>query len=349
MSRSSQTDLTAGETAAVIVTYGDRVHLLEQVLTAVSEISIGTIVVVSNGCAAEVHARIKSLLSSLPGVSELVHLSKNTGSAGGFRAGLEKVKSLARQINFVWLLDDDNRPFRDSFKRLQLAHDYLGRDPDNLLLSLRASRAEYRMAAECLKKVEIRRNSYLGFSLSERLLRPLISKRPPYLSSYAAPIIQIGYAPYGGLLFSKQWLSRIAPPNDKFFLYSDDHEFTLRARAAGGRIYLCAESQLEDLEESWNNIPSPIPPLLKEDADPTRIYHFVRNRSHIEASLRPSAVVHRANMLAFLWWGSLKAVLIERKPHVVLKRLRLILDATREGHRGSFLQDRTTAASDDGI
>src|SRR5690349_19616129 len=98
---------------AVVVTWNRR-ELLEEALAALRAQThpCAAIVVVDNASTdgtAEVLAERHADL-------ELVHLTTNTGGAGGFAAGMER--ALTHEPDLVWLLDDDTVPTDSAAERL---------------------------------------------------------------------------------------------------------------------------------------------------------------------------------------------------------------------------------------
>ncbi|MFN3315563.1 MAG: glycosyltransferase, partial [Raineya sp.] len=91
---------------AVTVTYGNRFHLLEKLLNALQEIAVSEVVIVSNGSSQESSEALKKYLESYNKKFYLLELPNNTGSAGGFRLGIET--ALKGECDFIWILDDDN-------------------------------------------------------------------------------------------------------------------------------------------------------------------------------------------------------------------------------------------------
>lgn len=90
----------------VTVTYGDRRAFLRQVLDELLRQGVGKVVVVDNGA----HWAVKDELEAAYGTFvDVVVMGRNTGSAGGYAAGVRYALKL-RWAQYLWLLDDDNRP-----------------------------------------------------------------------------------------------------------------------------------------------------------------------------------------------------------------------------------------------
>ncbi len=85
----------------VIVTYGDRFHLLSQVIDALLKEGIDKIVIIDNGSSANTQTGLKKYSSDL-----LMHrFEENKGTAIAFKTGI--VKALETGCEFIWLMDDD--------------------------------------------------------------------------------------------------------------------------------------------------------------------------------------------------------------------------------------------------
>ncbi len=101
---------------AVVVTWNRR-GLLVEALAALAAQSLPpvAVVVVDNAST----DGTTELLRSDYGHLELVHLTANTGGAGGFAAGIERALTCAPDL--VWLLDDDTIPTESAAERLVTA------------------------------------------------------------------------------------------------------------------------------------------------------------------------------------------------------------------------------------
>jgi GT2 family glycosyltransferase len=98
---------------AVVVTWNRRDLLMES-LAAVRGQTLAPrqVVVVDNASADGTTELLRSDYADL----EVVHLSANTGGAGGFAAGIERALTL--EPDLVWLLDDDTVPTPTAVERL---------------------------------------------------------------------------------------------------------------------------------------------------------------------------------------------------------------------------------------
>ena len=89
---------------AITVTYGQRWHLVSQVLLELLKHheSIDHIVVVDNGSLEPIAQRVEE--SGWNSKISVVRLPENVGSAGGFAAGIER--AMQSNADMFWLLDE---------------------------------------------------------------------------------------------------------------------------------------------------------------------------------------------------------------------------------------------------
>lgn len=59
------------------------------------------------------------------------------------------------------------------------------------------------------------------------------------------------YAPYGGMFFHRRMIDLIGYPQENFFVYADDSEYTHRITKKGGQIWLIPASQIADVDTSY--------------------------------------------------------------------------------------------------
>jgi len=241
----------ASATTLVTVTYGDRVHYLEELLRRAFDVEcLSQAVIVSNASRSNLAALEEKWGSRVL----VVRLAENTGSANGYAVGIQA--ALDNGARYLWLMDDDNAPkpgalgvLHQELTRLaaQVGRDYaavLGFRPDH--------QADIASGIAASKAVPLRSSFFcfhyrqIPFKIWRRVRR---KKRLP-----ARPLarVRLPYAPYGGLLAARQLFERIGLPKREFVLYADDTEYTYRITSGGGVVELITAAELEDLEGSWN-------------------------------------------------------------------------------------------------
>ena len=121
------------------------------------------------------------------------------------------------------------------------------------LLSFRPDREQYKQAIleNNPNLVLGRKNSFSGFHLNQKISKFFSQKA---LLDKTKVIGEIAYAPYGGLFFHKTIVDEIGYPNEDYFLYSDDHDWSYRITMANKKIYLVSNSVIEDIDTSWGLI-----------------------------------------------------------------------------------------------
>lgn len=319
--------------AAVIVTYGDRWKWLEKVLLRVSSLTpIKKIIVVNNGSNIDIAGKIGSLRRQIKVISN----QENLGSASGIKTGLKDALE-SEDIEFVWTLDDDNLPAEDALEKLLVAYDFLGSNWYNAILSLRKGRREYELAAERGKEISIRTDSFLGFHLYDIVSKFLQLKGMNYKQTgeQRFPLCLVGYAPYGGLFLNRRLVEKIGFPKEDFFVYADDHEYTERIYESGGKIYLCANSTIDDIDLSWNQKKYLSHRLISVNNDLGKLYYSVRNRIYLERSRHfKNKFIYEINGFVYLFILTMIGLLKDRRPLGTFKRVRTLFRAIREGKIG---------------
>lgn len=291
----------------VIVTYANRFHLLRQVVDSLVEQQITKIIIVDNNSVEESYKRLKRLEDLFKNRLKVIYLSENTGSAGGYKRGLQEANN-CEDCDFIWLLDDDNKPEKDALNMLIDAWERVKEKHKKrriALLSLREDRKQYVMVAqgEPVEKWFGRKNSFLGFHLLA-LPTKIFSKTglrrkkngKEYMDKTAVP-----YAPYGGLFFNRELLQETGYPKEKFFLYGDDHEFTHRVSQKGGRIFLVPNSKIRDIDTSWHlqEKRGQVGTFLTGES--YRVYYTIRNRVFFEMnSLTSNKFAYNVNKFVYL-------------------------------------------------
>lgn len=236
----------------LIVTYSDRWQFLEQVITRVSTFeNVTNIVIVDNAstysvaenCARLGDQRIKVLTNA-----------DNLGSAGGYKLGLEYFK-LHTDAEFVWLLDDDNQPVAGALQELTDAWAVTtGAEDRKALFSLRPDRKQHVMIAHGadVNRFFAAKNSFMGFHLFRIPVNQYAKLKAKFAKAGSLKkMVQMPYVPYGGLFFHKKMIDLIGYPEEQFFVYADDSEYTCRITKKGGRIWLIPSSKITDVDTSY--------------------------------------------------------------------------------------------------
>lgn len=336
----------AARSCAITVTYGDRFDLLKQVIDRLMGQRFGKIIVVDNGCAPASQNQLVRLAAESGGVVEIIALGENRGSAGGYRAGLEAALADA-QCEYFWLLDDDNVPAHDAFAKLCGTYELLSKQYSAERLALYCMRDGRDWLKDVAAGVSSRdvlpkRSSFSGFHLADlhkkvaKRIFPVRSKQMDVRDG-SATSFEIPFAPYGGLFWHRSAVSAVGLPDERFFVYADDIEYTYRFTQGGGKIFLCPESFVEDVEQSWHvskKARSQFAKIMTTDSD-FRVYYALRNQTYFDSRFW---VKQRAWYVANKWAYLVIARLFSmgyRKP----ERFRLIQRAIKNGEAGELGRD----------
>jgi rhamnopyranosyl-N-acetylglucosaminyl-diphospho-decaprenol beta-1,3/1,4-galactofuranosyltransferase len=148
-------------------------------------------------------------------------LAENGGGAGGFHDGL--AWAMERGADLAWLMDDDGLPDTGCLARLleEQGLDFWGplvvdeADPGRLVFPIRLPGGT-------------------------RVVHRLADVEPAATGGRIEGIV----IPFNGVLVTRELVERIGLPRAEYFIWGDDHEYRLRAEAAGARIATVVEAQV---------------------------------------------------------------------------------------------------------
>jgi GT2 family glycosyltransferase len=317
---------------ALIVTYGDRFHLLTQVLNALKAQGVARVIVVENGSKGESGRLLSEDETKNGGWLSVVRLGANCGSAAGFASAIRAVNSIT--CDYVWILDDDNRPAPHALAALL---DYWSSEVKGrtCLASFRSNRYNYyeSFVKHGSYSIVPRLNSYAGFHLGDiwsKFLARTKAEQTESTSNDDKPVVTIA-SPYGGLFTDKTTLLSMDLPNEDWIIYMDDFDFTIRFSLTGGKIIMVPDSQLTDLEDSYY-LPSRKPLLYHSALDSKHdglAFYSLRNQVCFSTTyLVRSRNLYNLNRLLFKCMITTFAVLRGKR-----ERLKLIRRALADGEK----------------
>ncbi len=200
--------------AVVIVTY-NRADLLTRTLAGLTEQTRrpDAVIIVDN--ASTDHTQ--DVLAGITGLPlQVLTSAKNTGGAGGFHQGMRAAH--AQGFDRIWLMDDDVVPAPECLAVL-MAHD------DPCLMAVRED-----LNGRLVEK------SALRFDLRNPLaVRPKTASVEGTYADRAAmpPTVALENVAFEGFLVKREVVDAIGLPDPTFFIFYDDVDFAIRARAAG--------------------------------------------------------------------------------------------------------------------
>lgn len=290
---------------AVVVTYNRR-PLLARLLERLRELDdLDEILVVDNASTdgtgewlAQEAARDPRLLARV--------LERNTGGAGGFRAGL--AWALERGADRIWLMDDDGLP-----------------DPDCLGLLL-GHDGEFDFSGPLVVDEDD----------PERLVFPIRipgSARVVHTAGEAQAAATDGILdgvviPFNGVLLTRELVERIGLVRADYFIWGDDHEYRWRAERAGARIATITGARVR--HPSVGELGTPMAfGRTTYNHSPSDLKHYCMARNNLLNLREYKGSLHAAAFVAKTAWFY---AFTRPDPG----RLRLSARAMRDGLRGDF-------------
>ncbi len=324
--------------SVLTVTYGDRFKYLKQVIdTCLKESGIYEFIVIDNASLNK--EKIEEELLKYPDKKiKYIRLEKNTGSAGGYSKGIEYFYK--SEANFLIMFDDDNKPEDNFLEKYKEEYQNISKQKGKITLTgyrknLLASENELR------EYKEFSRNSFFGFDIFDKNILKKIYKnfinknykeKKVWLDFY-----QTNYFAYGSTMVSKEMVEKIGFPNKNFFIYSDDLDFSMRAKKIGYSFYISPYLIIEDLHLTYN--------------DHYPHFFFANNTKNYQIflSIRNSIIATKMNNshnrflfilnIIFYFFGILVLVSLRRKflfKKTDLERFNLILRAIKSGFEMDF-------------
>ena len=289
------------------VTYANRWQFLEQVLNRLLSLAqVTQVVVVNNASAYSVDDKVADLNDNRVIV---LNNEENIGSAGGYKQAIEYAYQQTN-TDMVWLLDDDNMPAVNALAGLLAKWDEIGGENNKkALYCLREDRLPHVKIArgENPARYYLVPDNFMGFSVFNILKNRGYKKDDrfgagvPYLDKVMMP-----YVPYGGLLMHRSLVEVIGYPDEKFFVYVDDSEYTYRITQSGAVIWLIPTCKVIDIDQSQgiNYQPKPFHSHLL-DLWSFRTYYAIRNRMYFYSKVairsRLFFKLNKSLYLGYLW------------------------------------------------
>jgi GT2 family glycosyltransferase len=217
------------ETVAVVVVTFNRADLLGRMLDGLAAQTHRpeTVIVVDNASTDHTREMLDAHGASAGLDIQRIHLERNTGGSGGFRAGVRAAYD--QGFDRIWLVDDDVVPAPDCLEVLM--------SQDEACVT--AVREDTR--GHLVEKAAT------DFDLSRPWsVRPKrASVETAYGERSAMPaLVEIDVVAFEGFLVRREVVAAVGLPDDSFFIFYDDVDFALRARRAGYHIWAVRDAVL---------------------------------------------------------------------------------------------------------
>lgn len=208
---------------AIVVTF-KRKELLKQVINALinQSVQLHKIIIVDNNSCDGTEQEIMHLKKMLPDGDRIIYINTgdNLGGAGGFQFGFMAAEKY--KYSHLWLMDDDLLPENNCLDNL------LKSDITGIVQPMRFNKDD-----SCAEISPIDYNLKNPFLLRAKTR----TVADIYDANEHTAIFNIHSVPFEGPLISRDVVSAIGRPNDKFFIFNDDLDYSLRAKNKGFKIY----------------------------------------------------------------------------------------------------------------
>ena len=134
----------------------------------------------------------------------------------------------------------------------------------------------------------------MGFRIQDFLKDKILNNSTQYSINY--PIVRVFHGPYGGAFFSFKVLNNIGLPDESFFVYADDHEFTNRINKLNIDQYLIFNSKLLDIDESFDR-----QGFFADGTTEYKVYYTFRNHVYLNQSHIKSNFIYLINKHIFIF------------------------------------------------
>lgn len=313
----------------VTVTYGNRFHLLKQVIESALSEGVTKVVVVDNNSILESREKLKAYEQELGSDKiKVLYLDDNYGSAGGFKRGLEEACH-DKESEYILVLDDDNLILENTMNKAKDLISYLQSLNNNFILSFYRDLREdnNRVITEGWIKGYLA-NNFCGFNFIHAVKNKFIKTRRKELIDLF-PVQPIEVTAMGGTFFHKSILEKVGYPNEDFYLYADDHDFTYRFTKSGGHIFLCSELKLKDLDSTTISDEGKDIGYFDEEFSEFKMYYQVRNHTYLSKSFMENKILFYGNAIMYLIVAFKKIFKTPKK--LFVKRYKLLLRAIKDG------------------
>ena len=261
--------------AVVLVTF-NRADMLRANLKSLSKQGALTYFIIDNNSSDYTSEVVSNFAGSTTDTVFYFNTQANLGGAGGFAFGCEKVLEHSQSFSHIWFTDDDVVFSDDCLTQLSRYVDH-----ETILQPMRfapdGSNAEASAITIDLESVFI-----LNHKRDSVMSSPYVDWQEPF---------DIQNIPFEGPLIPISIFNKIGIPDRRFFIFSDDLDFSLRALNAGFNIKCIPSAQMTRLR----------PDKISYNPKDWRSYFVYRNFFRIQKTYGANFFVrYRPYLLALL-------------------------------------------------
>lgn len=177
-------------------------------------------------------------------------LKENLGGSGGFSRGLKE--AIERGAEWVWMMDDDALPYRNALEELE----------------------------KHIKK--FKKDENIGAFLSKLVKAPNATPKEKVSLSRVGTFV--------GFTVSSKTVQKVGLPDEGFFIYADDYEYSMRIRHNGLKLLRVHSSLIE--HKDWIRQKRIFRfPFSKPAIPPWKVYYIFRNALN---ATKDSKLIHTA-------------------------------------------------------
>lgn len=257
---------------AAIVTYGEieRFDHLKQDIQRLDAISsITKIIIIDNGTNYDVQLIIAQLNIATP--IDFYHNEKNEGSAGGFGKVFE-ISKKEKDYTRLLILDDDSLLSNNALESI-FTYEKGNKMGGKYIWSLyRPIKYPDNFQKNWDWNERYLNNRIVGISILQQIFGKV---QKTYRKN--KKMAELLYAPYAGMLISKEIVNGNFQPNKSYYLYVDDIDYSIQLKKSGINIFQIEEAKIEDLEGAWGTKKHGMQSYFSNEGNEFRYLYNVRN------------------------------------------------------------------------
>lgn len=289
----------------IILTYGDRFEQLKRVVDELLYHDVEKIIIVDNNSTKTIYNKIREIIIANNSKISVINFERNIGTAKALSAAF-KLAYGDKSCDFISILDDDNLisvSYFENLKSFWVNNELYGTKEKVMLSGFRMNKSTYVDAIQNnYDWIGLNDpNNYWGFHLKDIVkivLRRLSSTDSFNINKYKTK--EVNNSAWGGMFFHKSLIDKIGLPNEDYFIFLDDYEFSHRIKSCGGKIFLLLNCLIKDIDcKSYSNY-SRFTNLIRFEK-PERVYYAARNHFVYGRKFRCNSVLFfYMNVIVFI-------------------------------------------------